>query len=88
MLSKLISTRSKHTNKTIIRVSLRIHSSVWRDGRVVERRTVSQGTVVQSQFRSPHICRCLSEYTLKAGGPFCLVAMPGEVKYPTLGVNM
>ena len=26
---------------------------------------------------------CLSEETLKAVGPFYLVAMPGEVKYPT-----
>ena len=40
------------------------------------------------QFRSPHICLCLSEETLKAGGPFYLVSMPGEVKYPTKGVNV
>ena len=26
---------------------------------------------------------CLSEETLKAGGPFHLVSMPGEVKDPT-----
>ena len=26
---------------------------------------------------------CLSDDTLKAGGPFYLVSMPGEVKYPT-----
>ena len=34
---------------------------------------------------------CLSEETLKAGGPFYLVSMPalpGEVKDPTQGVNM
>ena len=31
---------------------------------------------------------CLSEETLKAGGPFYLVYMPGEVKAPTLGVNV
>ena len=37
---------------------------------------------------SPHICLCLSEETLKAGGPFCLVSMPGEVKDPTQGVNV
>ena len=30
---------------------------------------------------------CLSEETLKAVGPFYLVSMPGEVKYPTQGVN-
>ena len=29
------------------------------------------------------LCRCLSEETLKAVGPFYLVSMPGEVKYPT-----
>ena len=40
------------------------------------------------QFRSPHICLCLSEETLKAGGPFYLVSMPGEVKDPTQGVNV
>ena len=31
---------------------------------------------------------CLSEETLKAGGPFYLVSMPGEVKDPTQGVNV
>ena len=39
-------------------------------------------------FHSPHICLCLSEETLKAGGPFYLVTMPGEVKDPTQGVNV
>ena len=57
----------------------------------VERRTVNQGdgglippTAVLKlrQFRSPHICLCLLEETLKAGGPFYLVSMPGEVKNP------
>ena len=63
-----------------------------RGGRAVERRTVNRGdggsipsTAVSKlrQFRSPHICLCLSEETLKAGGPFYLVSMPGEVKDPT-----
>ena len=40
------------------------------------------------QFPSPHICLCLSEETLKAGGPFYLVSMPGEEKDPTQGVNV
>ena len=31
---------------------------------------------------------CLSDKTLKAVGPFYLVSMPGEVKYPTQGVNV
>ena len=30
---------------------------------------------------------CLSGETLKSVGPFDLVSMPGEVKYPTQGVN-
>ena len=30
---------------------------------------------------------CLLEETLKAVGPFYLVPMPGEVKYPTQGIN-
>ena len=34
------------------------------------------------------LCQCLSEETLKAVGPFYLVPMPGEVKYPTQGVNV
>ena len=34
-----------------------------------------------------HMYLCLSEETLKAGGPFYLVSMPGEVKDPTQGVN-
>ena len=64
---------------------------------MVERWTVSRGdggsippTAVSKlrQFRLPHICLCLSEETLKAGGPFSLVSMPGEVKDPTQGVNV
>ena len=31
---------------------------------------------------------CLSDETEKAVGPFYLVSMPGEVKYPTQGVNV
>ena len=31
---------------------------------------------------------CLSDDTLKAVGPFYLVAMTGEVKDPTQGVNV
>ena len=31
---------------------------------------------------------CLSDETLKAVGPFYLVSMPGEVKYPIQGVNV
>ena len=68
-----------------------------RGGHAVECRTVNRrdggsipSTAVSKlrQFHSPHICLCLSEETLKAGGPFCLVSMPGEVKDPTQGVNV
>ena len=66
-------------------------------GCALERRTVNRedgGSIPPTavsklrQFRSPHICVCLSENTLKAGGPFCLVSMLGEVKDPTQGVNV
>ena len=61
-------------------------------GRAVERWTVHYGdgglippaaVMKLKQFRSPHIRMCLSEATLKAGRAFCLVSMPGEVKYHT-----
>ena len=66
-------------------------------GRAVERRTVNRGdggaippAAVSKlmQFCLPHICLCLSEETLKAGGLFYLVSMPGEVKDPTQRVNV
>ena len=62
-----------------------------------ERRTVNRGdggsippTAVSKlrQFHSSHICPFLSEDTLKPGGPFYLVSMPGEIKDPTQGVNV
>ena len=58
----------------------------WSCGRAPD----CQSTAVSKprQFRSPHICLCLSEKTLKADGPFYLVSMPGEVKDPTQGVNV
>ena len=31
---------------------------------------------------------CISDETLKTVGPFYLVSMPGEVKYPTQGVHV
>ena len=66
-------------------------------GRAVEHRTVNRrdgGSIPPTavsklrQFRLPHICLCLSEETLKAGGPFYPVSKPGEVKDPTYGVNV
>ena len=66
-------------------------------GHAVEHWTVNRGdggsippTAVSKlrQFRSLHICLCLSEEILKASGPFYLMSMPGEVKDPTQGVNM
>ena len=51
--------------------------------------SIPSATVLKlRQFCSPHISLCLSEATLKAGGPFYLVSMPGEVKDPTQGVNV
>ena len=55
---------------------------------MVERRTVNLPPFQNRIFRSPHIFLYLSEETLKAGGPFYLVFMPGEVKYPPQGVNV
>ena len=64
---------------------------------MVEHRTVNRGdagsippTAVSKlrQFRSPHICLCLTEEAVKAGGPFYLVSMPGEVKDPLHRVNV
>ena len=66
-------------------------------GRAVERRTFNRGdggsflSIAVSklrQFRSPYICLCLSEETLKAGVPFYVVSMPAEVKEPAQGVNV
>ena len=54
------------------------------DGGSIPRTAVSK----LRQCGSPHICLCLSEQTLKTGGPFYLVSVPGEVKDPTQGVNV
>ena len=65
-------------------------------GRAIERQAVIRGdggsippTAVSKlrRFRSP-LMACLSEETLRAGGPFYLVSMPGEVKDPTQRVNV
>ena len=80
-------------NLTIVGVyniccQLAIHKTMGSGGRALERLTVNRGDLPLSQFRSLHICLCLSEETLKANGPFYLVSMPGEVKDPTQGVNV
>ena len=72
--------------------------SVGSGGRAVECRTVNRGdggSILDGcsisklrQFRSPRICLCLSEETIKAVGPFYLVSTPGEVKDPTQGVKV
>ena len=65
------------------------YCSLGSGGRVVARWTVNRwdgGSIPPTavsklrQFCLPHICLCLSEETLTAGGPFYLVSMPGEVK--------
>ena len=87
--SEYILRRAGHALLTLMRVGS--------GGRAVECRTVNRedcgsipSTAVSklSQFHSPHVCLCLSEETLKAGGPFYLVSMPGEVKDPIQGVNV
>ena len=80
-----------------IQMQVTTETVVGSGSRAVERRTVNRGdggsippTAVSKlrQFRSPHICLCLSEETLKAGGPFYLVSMSEEGKDPTQGVNV
>ena len=70
-------------------------TNVGSGGRTVKCWTVNRGdsgsippTAVSKlrQFHLPQIFLCLSEETLKAGGPFCLVSVPGEVKDPKQGV--
>ena len=86
----------KHTSYTQPFVTTTTASCAGSDGRAVERWTVNRGdggsippTAVSKlrQFRSPHICLCLSERTLKADRLFYLVSMPEEVKVHTHGVN-
>ena len=89
---------TKHFSPYIIQTSTKTCIlTVGSGGRMVDRQTVNQGdggsilpTAVSKlrQFHLPHICLCLLEETLKAGGPFYLVYMPGEVKDPTQGVNV
>ena len=56
-------------------------------GHMVEHRTVNSGdggsippagVSKLRQFRSPHICLCLSEETLRASGPYYLVYARGS----------
>ena len=60
---------------------------------MVERRAVNRGDGVQSHlppfrnlgnFFTPHLPVSFGR-TLKAGGPFYLVSMPGDIKDPTQG---
>ena len=64
----------------------------WSHGRALDcksRASIPPAAISKlRQFRPPHICLCLSEETLRAGGPFYLVSMPEEVKDPTQGVNV
>ena len=58
------------------------------DNRVVAGSNPAEAVWKLWQFSLPPFSQCLSEDTLKAVGPFYLVSMPGEVKYPTQGVNV
>ena len=62
------------------------HIEKGSSGHVEECWTVSRGD--GGTIPSTAICLCLSEETLKAGGPFYLVSMPRDVKDPTQGVNV
>ena len=79
------------TQRLVFRLRTTPGNNVRSGGRAIERRTVNRGdggsippTAVSKlrQFRSHHICLCLSEETLKSSGPFYLVSVPGEVKDP------
>ena len=68
-------------------------TNVGSGGRAVERRTVNRGdggsippTAVSKlrQFRLPHICLCLLEETLKAGGDYGVYAR-GSKRFHTRG---
>ena len=74
-----------------------MYTRVGSSGHALERQTVNRGDggsippaaiLKLRQFHSPHICLCLLEETLKAGGPFYLVSMSGKVKDPIQGVNV
>ena len=68
----------------------------WSRGRAPSAGLSIEGMVVQSHlppFRNLgnfiHLTLLsLLEETIKAGGPFYLVSVPGEVKDPTQGVNV
>ena len=73
-----------------------VKSEVGSGGRAVERWTVNRGdsdsippTAVSKLGNFVHpTFACVFRKRLKAGGPFYLVSMPGEVKHPTMGVNV
>ena len=71
-----------------------LYISLASGGRAVERRTVNRGDggsippTAVSKFRQFLHPILVSEETLKAGGPFYLVSMSGDVKDPTQGVNV
>ena len=63
---------------------------VGSSGRVVERRTVNQGCSITRnavsklrQFRSPHICLCLSDQTLKPEVPSIWCLYQGKLDFKT-----
>ena len=71
--------RKKYDNLILLYISVK-HD----DDTILHLKAVSK----LRQFRSSHICLCHSEVTLKAGRPFYLVSMPGEVNDPTMGVDV
>ena len=54
--------------------------------RMVQGSNPAGGTSLQNVGNS--VNPCLSKETLKTGGPFYWVSMPGEAKDPTQGMNV
>ena len=74
-----------HPTRFNLKVTLECWSVNGGDGGSIPPTTISK----LRQFLSPHIaCVFRKIETLKAGGPFYLVSMPGEVKDPTQWVNV
>ena len=54
------------------------------DNRVVAGSNPAEAFLITLAISFTTLCQCLSEETLKAVGPFYLVSMLGEVKYPII----
>ena len=89
LAAKLQQTRPDHFWKEINR----LHSSKMPTPNCMDGVTGANDIVELWKDRFQRLLNCIQddnieEETLKALGPFYLVYMPGEVKYPTHGVNV